>query len=275
MTTADIDIDAGTVLKAVRESVRILRENGRTTEERGWLAQENLELLDQAGVFRAAVPHRFGGLDLPLADQFALVAEIARGCGSTGWVANAWISSAWIISQYPDRAQEEIHAGNAGSLKVSGGFTPTGRATRTDDGFVLNGSWRFNTGIRGADWNILAALVERSDDVHAGRVPLAGRARPPSCAFTRVAEMPPRMPGAAGRQRAATAPNAARRPNTVPSSDPPGTPAIVAGVVPDSSTARARPSPAGRNQRGASRQSDRRELCVRERGNHTGWRTGS
>ncbi|MET9727313.1 acyl-CoA dehydrogenase family protein [Streptomyces zaomyceticus] len=166
MTTADIDIDAGTVLKAVRESVRILRENGRTTEERGWLAQENLELLDQAGVFRAAVPHRFGGLDLPLADQFALVAEIARGCGSTGWVANAWISSAWIISQYPDRAQEEIYAGNAGSLKVSGGFTPTGRATRTDDGFVLNGSWRFNTGIRGADWNILAALVERSDDVH-------------------------------------------------------------------------------------------------------------
>ncbi|MFH8574369.1 acyl-CoA dehydrogenase family protein [Streptomyces zaomyceticus] len=166
MTTADIDIDAGTVLKAVRESVRILRENGRTTEERGWLAQENLELLDQAGVFRAAVPHRFGGLDLPLADQFALVAEIARGCGSTGWVANAWISSAWIISQYPDLAQEEIHAGSAGSLKVSGGFTPTGRATRTDDGFVLNGSWRFNTGIRGADWNILAALVERSDDVH-------------------------------------------------------------------------------------------------------------
>ncbi|MFE2295588.1 acyl-CoA dehydrogenase family protein [Streptomyces sp. NPDC059452] len=164
---ATVDIDAGTVLKAVRESVQTLRENGRVSEERGWLAQENIELLERAGVFRSAVPHRFGGLDLPLADQFALVAEIARGCGSTGWVANAWVSSAWIISQYPDLAQEEIHAATGGgSLKVSGGFTPTGRATRTEGGFVLNGSWRFNTGIRGADWNILAALVERSDDVH-------------------------------------------------------------------------------------------------------------
>lgn len=163
---ATVDIDAGTVLKAVRESVQALRDNGRATEERGWLTEENVELLEQAGVFRSAVPRRFGGLDLPLADQFALVAEIARGCGSTGWVTNAWVSSAWIISQYPDRAQEEVYATGGGSLKVSGGFTPTGRATRTDDGFVLNGSWRFNTGIRGADWNILAALVERSDDVH-------------------------------------------------------------------------------------------------------------
>lgn len=162
---ATVDIDAGTVLKAVREIVPTLRENGRATEERGWLMQENIDLLEEAGVFRSAVPRRFGGLDLPLADQFALVAEIARGCGSTGWVTNAWISSAWIISQYPDRAQDEVYAGG-GSLKVSGGFTPTGRATRTEDGFVLNGSWRFNTGIRGADWNILAALVERSDDVH-------------------------------------------------------------------------------------------------------------
>ncbi|MFJ7270794.1 acyl-CoA dehydrogenase family protein [Streptomyces sp. NPDC099050] len=163
---ATVDIDTGTVLKAVRDIAPVLRENGRLTEERGWLTQENIDLLDQAGVFRSAVPRRFGGLDLPLADQFAIIAEIARGCGSTGWVANAWISSAWIISQYPDLAQEEIYATSGGSLKVSGGFTPTGRATRTDGGFVLNGSWRFNTGIRGADWNILAALVDRSDGVH-------------------------------------------------------------------------------------------------------------
>ncbi|MET9351371.1 acyl-CoA dehydrogenase family protein [Streptomyces termitum] len=163
---ATVDIDSGTIRKAVRELVPTLRANGPATEERGWLVEENIELLEQAGVFRSAVPRRFGGLDLPLADQHAIVAEIARGCGSTGWVANAWISSAWIVSQYPDRAQEEIYGTSGGSLKVSGGFTPTGRAARTEDGFVLNGSWRFNTGIRGADWNILAALVERSDDVH-------------------------------------------------------------------------------------------------------------
>ncbi|MFJ1863543.1 acyl-CoA dehydrogenase family protein [Streptomyces sp. NPDC088097] len=156
--------EASAVLGAVRGIAARLRENGREAEERGWLPEENIQLLDKAGVFRTAVPRAFGGLDLPLSDQFDIVAEIARGCGSTGWVANAWVSSAWLISQYPDQAQEEIYAG--GSLRVSGGFTPTGRATRVEGGFVLNGSWRFNTGIRGADWNILAALVERDDDEH-------------------------------------------------------------------------------------------------------------
>ena len=53
--------------------------------------------------------------------------------------------------------------------------------------------------------------------------------------------MPFRMPRAAGRQRAATAQNVARQPSNMPSTDPPGTPAIVATVVPDSSTASARP----------------------------------
>ncbi len=57
----------------------------------------------------------------------------------------------------------------------------------------------------------------------------------------RPAGIPFRMPRAAGRQRAATAQKAARQPSHVPSTAPPGTPATVATVVPDSSTASARP----------------------------------
>ncbi|MET7718815.1 acyl-CoA dehydrogenase family protein [Streptomyces sp. NPDC005407] len=168
VTEVEVDTvtEAESVLNAVKGIVLTLRENGREAEERGWLPDESLDLLDKAGVFRAAVPRRFGGLDLPLADQFALVAEIARGCGSAGWVTNAWTSSVWIVSQYPDRAQEEIYGPGDGALRVSGAFTATGTARRVDGGFVLNGSWRFNTGIRGADWDILAARVERGDDEH-------------------------------------------------------------------------------------------------------------
>lgn len=152
--------NAQAVLDAVRSIIPTLRANGEAAEEQGWIPRENIDLLDKAGVFRMAVPARFGGLDLPLADQVAVVTEIARGCGSTGWVCCAWISSAWIAGQYPDAAQEEILAG--GSVRISGGFTPTGTVVPTDGGYLLNGSWRFNTGIRGADWNIHAAMLQRS-----------------------------------------------------------------------------------------------------------------
>ncbi|ARQ69246.1 acyl-CoA dehydrogenase family protein [Streptomyces marincola] len=156
--------EAQQVLEAVREAVPTLRRNGMETENRRWLVDENIELLEKAGVFRAAVPERFGGLDLPVADQAEILDTISRGCASMGWVSMVWISSAWIASLYPDRAQEEVFAG--GSVRVSGGFTPSGTMTPVDGGYRLNGSWRFNTGVPGAQWNIHAAMVEHPDGRH-------------------------------------------------------------------------------------------------------------
>lgn len=153
------EISVASVLEAVRDIVPRLRKNGNEAEDRRWIPDENIDLLEKAGVFQMAVPRRFGGLELPLADQFQVLAEIARGCGSTSWVAVAWVSTAWMATLYPDRTQEEVFA--SGSVRISGGFTPTATLTSTDGGYVLNGSWRFNSGCRGAHWDLLAALLER------------------------------------------------------------------------------------------------------------------
>jgi alkylation response protein AidB-like acyl-CoA dehydrogenase len=103
------------------------------------------------------VPKKFGGLDLPLRQQAEVLTEIGRGCGSTGWVSMVWVTTAWMVSLYPDRAQEEVFAN--GSVRVSGGFTPGGTLTPAEGGWILNGSWRFNSGCRGAEWNMTSALV--------------------------------------------------------------------------------------------------------------------
>ncbi|MBB5857527.1 acyl-CoA dehydrogenase family protein [Amycolatopsis umgeniensis] len=158
------DQDAAAVLKAVRDIVPRLRENGHKAEDARWIPDENVELLDKAGVFQLATPARFGGLDLPLADQFEILAEIARGCGSTGWVAMAWVSTAWLATQYPDKAQEEIFANP--SVRISGGFSPTGTVERTEGGYNLNGTWRFNSGCRGAHWDLLGVTLEEPDGQH-------------------------------------------------------------------------------------------------------------
>jgi alkylation response protein AidB-like acyl-CoA dehydrogenase len=152
------------VTDAVRAVGATLRQNASEADARGWIAEENIALLEKADVFRTAVPRRFGGLDLPVADQAAVLTEISRSCGSTGWVSMVWVSSAWIASLYPDKAQEEIFDG--GSVRISGGFTPSGTLVPTEGGYVLNGTWRFNTGVRGADWNICAAMAERPDGEH-------------------------------------------------------------------------------------------------------------
>ncbi|HEX3961851.1 MAG TPA: hypothetical protein VHZ03_35370 [Trebonia sp.] len=108
-----------------------------------------------------AVPRRFGGLDLPIGEQASILAEIASGDGSTGWVASLWTANTWVCQLYPDQAQEELFAG--GSVRVSGAFTPTGTLTPTSGGYLLNGRWKWNTGCRGARWDGLAALLEQPD----------------------------------------------------------------------------------------------------------------
>ncbi|MFH9061782.1 acyl-CoA dehydrogenase family protein [Streptomyces coeruleorubidus] len=152
------------VLEAVRELVPALRAAGEEAEQRRWVAEDSIALLDKAGVFRIATPRRFGGLDLSLDDQVKVLREIGRGCGSTAWTAMVWVSSAGLATLYGDQAQEEVFA--QGSVRISGGFTPTGTLTPTEGGYLLNGSWRFNSGCRGADWNMSAALVERPDGGH-------------------------------------------------------------------------------------------------------------
>ncbi|MGW0844598.1 acyl-CoA dehydrogenase family protein [Streptomyces sp. NPDC002787] len=154
--------DFDSVLEAVREIVPTLRENGLEAEDRRWIPDESIELLEKAGVFRIAVPRRFGGLDLSLPQQYAVLSEIARGCASTGWVAVAWVSTAWLATLYPDVTQEEIFA--AGQVRISGAFT-AGDSTlvATEGGYLLNGTWRFNTGCRGAEWDLVAATVELPD----------------------------------------------------------------------------------------------------------------
>jgi 3-hydroxy-9,10-secoandrosta-1,3,5(10)-triene-9,17-dione monooxygenase len=149
------------VLDAVKSIAPTLRENGKESEERRWILDENIQLMGKAGVFRIATPRRFGGLDLSLAEQSKVLIEISRGCGSTGWVAMVWVSSAWMATLYPDRAQEEIFANP--SVRISGGFVPSGRLVPVEGGYMLNGSWRFNSGCRGADWNIAAAITVRPD----------------------------------------------------------------------------------------------------------------
>ncbi len=87
--------------------------------------------------------------------------------------------------------------------------------------------------------------VSRPSSVRSAGLPVS------SCASC-PAGMPPRMPTAAGRHRTATAQKVACQPSSVPSTAPPGTPAIVASVVPDSSTAKARPFLSGGTREAAA-----------------------
>ncbi|MEV4921117.1 acyl-CoA dehydrogenase family protein [Streptomyces tirandamycinicus] len=153
--------DSAEVLAAVREAVPVIREHGIEAERQGRVPPETLRLLDRAGVFRMAVPERFGGLDLPLERQAEVVGRIAGACPATGWNMTVWLTGALIAGLYPDEAQKEVFDG--GSVRVSLGFATTGRLTPVEGGYRLSGRWGYNSGCHAADWDVLGAVLERPD----------------------------------------------------------------------------------------------------------------
>ena len=67
------------LLDRTRALLPLLRENAQRTEDLRRVADENIEALTDAGVFRMTVGRHFGGYESSLDTQYDVLAEIAGG----------------------------------------------------------------------------------------------------------------------------------------------------------------------------------------------------
>jgi 3-hydroxy-9,10-secoandrosta-1,3,5(10)-triene-9,17-dione monooxygenase len=158
----------------VRRLVPQLRANARTVDDHGRLTDDNVSALASAGIYDMMRPRRFGGSETPLPEQIAALAELGRGCGSTAWVAQVGVFSAWLAAQFSDEAQAEVF--ETADVRLCGTFAPTATGKRVDGGFVVTGSWPFNTGCCHAQWDVLPARVAKEDgtvEVIASLIPMS------------------------------------------------------------------------------------------------------
>ena len=137
--------------------VPLLRKHAASAEKSRRIPQNTLDAVSQAGVFKMTAPKAYGGVEADFQTQCDVLAEVARGCPSTSWVATIYSAMSWLVGTFPDEAQEEIFATR--DPRISGVFSPTGTAVPKDGGFVVNGRWGFNTGCHGAQWTVLNVVV--------------------------------------------------------------------------------------------------------------------
>jgi 3-hydroxy-9,10-secoandrosta-1,3,5(10)-triene-9,17-dione monooxygenase len=137
--------------------IPLLRNAAPAAEKARRVPQESLDALSAAGIFKMTAPKIYGGVEADFQTQCNVLAEIARGCPSTSWVATIYSAMSWMVGVFPDETQEEIYANR--DPRIAGVFSPTGTAVRKDEGFVVNGRWPFNTGCHGATWTVLNVLV--------------------------------------------------------------------------------------------------------------------
>ncbi len=159
----DVASQASSLLTRATALVSQLRESALATEQARRVLPESFDALSRAGVFRMTAPKKYGGDEADFQTQCDVLAEVARACPSTSWVATIFSAMSWMVGMYPDQAQQEVFA--TGDPRVSGVFSPTGTAVRKDGGYVVNGRWGFNTGGQGSTFTMLNAILAEGDGV--------------------------------------------------------------------------------------------------------------
>lgn len=143
----------------------VLAANAAEADETRRLPDASLDAVADAGLFKALVPRRFGGYELPIAAYGELMGLLGQACGSTSWVVSLLNSCHWLVGLLPDRAQQEVF-GAGPDARVCAGFAPSADSERTPEGVRLTGRWGFASGCLHSQWAFLGArIVDEHGDV--------------------------------------------------------------------------------------------------------------
>ena len=109
------------------------------------------------------MPLRWGGYGAPPRKVLETFAELARGCGSSGWVTTIISGVNWWASLLPDAGQEEIFASRA-DVRACAAGSPGSRGQRVKGGVRVSGKFPYGSGCLHSSWGGLSVEVE--DDTH-------------------------------------------------------------------------------------------------------------
>lgn len=131
-----------------------------TADTIGRIDPETVTLLTRAGFARHFVPRAWHGDEGTFTELLTRVAAIGEGCASAAWCAALWAVHGRYAAQLPPEGQRDLW-GDSPDIRISAGLRPSGRAVPHTGGWLLSGVWPCVSGVRDADWLLLAAPEER------------------------------------------------------------------------------------------------------------------
>jgi 3-hydroxy-9,10-secoandrosta-1,3,5(10)-triene-9,17-dione monooxygenase len=145
-------------LDRVRTLLPAVRERAARAEELRRLPDETFADFQQAGLFRALQPKRYGGYELDPGTLYQAVMEVAAVCGSSGWVLGVLGVHNWHVAILPPQAQEDVWGEDDG-IQLSTSLAPTGTVERAPGGFRIKGRWSFSSGCDHCRWAVLGGIA--------------------------------------------------------------------------------------------------------------------
>jgi indole-3-acetate monooxygenase len=158
------------LLESVAAIAPILSASGPKSEELGTLAPEAVTALRDAGIFRLKLAAEMGGAEADPLTEMLVLEEVAYHDLTSAWCTMVGATAIASLGTFlPQSGLDKVF--KAGAIPTAAiSFFPAGQATRTKAGFRVSGRWRFNSGIRHAEWVLGGTVVLDSDNGKGGPI---------------------------------------------------------------------------------------------------------
>jgi alkylation response protein AidB-like acyl-CoA dehydrogenase len=178
--TAASSVPTAEELTARAEALKpLLAGNAAQGEADRRVVEESIQAMTDAGLFRIAVPKRYGGYETSMRTMLDVSAAVAEADGGTSWVLTLVNVCAWLASLFPEKAQDDVFGADP-DAKVSGVLAPTAETTKAAGGYRVTGRWYYSSGAWHASWAVLGIPVTNE----AGEVVDQGLALIPAAELT-------------------------------------------------------------------------------------------
>lgn len=141
-------------LRNVDQILETVAKNAPESEKNGRVSDETVQAIEGTGLFRTFTPKQYGGLELTPAAFFEGIMRIAEHDSSAAWISGQINIHSFEIALMDPRMQEDFWGDNP-DARASSSYAPIGKWEEKEDGYVLNGTWTFSSGVDHADWIIL------------------------------------------------------------------------------------------------------------------------
>lgn len=133
-----------------------VRELAPAAEQDGHLSSEILQAFTDLGLYRATAPIEYGGYALGARDIAEISVALGKGDAAASWTFLV-ATSLRMVSTFPKQLVDDLYSrldGHVGPL-AAGGSTfaaVTGKATRVEGGWSVEGKWTYASGNHDAAW---------------------------------------------------------------------------------------------------------------------------
>jgi len=148
---ARLAVTRDNLLRQVADLAPLISKHADFADKEARVANEVIEGLMDAQLFRLWLPQRYNGLQVDIMTQVMVTSEIAKYCSSAAWVTALYGACQWFTSLYSERAQEEVF-GSDNDARVCGVLAPTATIKLVQGGIRVTGRWAYASGSAHATW---------------------------------------------------------------------------------------------------------------------------